>query len=85
MARRSAPKAKPSARKHADKAASPSAGAAVVMPAPNRERVSLSIRKIQNGYLVSQSGTDRHGNYFDHERFTPRRPKIDIKNPKRGS
>lgn len=55
----------------------------VAIPAPARERMSISVRRIANGYVVNQSGVDRKGNYVEHERFTPSRPKIDIKPAKR--
>lgn len=38
---------------------------------------SLSIRKIANGYIISESRTVR-GKYTHTERFSPTKPKIEI-------
>lgn len=38
---------------------------------------SVSIRKIQNGFIVSKT-TDRNGDYTNEEYFSKTRPKIDL-------
>lgn len=38
----------------------------------------ISIRKISNGYLLRESGTDRTGQYFEKETFTKTKPKVTI-------
>jgi hypothetical protein len=41
------------------------------------ERVSMSIRKIANGYVVSHSG-EKNGKQFYRETFTPTKPMVHI-------
>lgn len=45
--------------------------------APVQDRQNLCIRKISNGYVVSQSGY-KGGKYMERETFTPTKPKIKI-------
>jgi hypothetical protein len=45
-------------------------------PSPRTDR-SVCVRRIQNGYVVSESGV-RNGQYFTRETFTPRAPKVVI-------
>ncbi len=56
-------------------------GATEVAP-PASDQVNMSIRKISNGYLVSQSGY-KAGKYVSRETYTPRKPQITI--PGKGS
>lgn len=46
-------------------------------------RKDLSVRKIENGYLVRQSEY-RGGKYVERETFTPTAPKITIANAPKG-
>lgn len=39
------------------------------------DRRDVSIRKINNGYVLTESGT-RAGKYFQRETYTPKQPKI---------
>lgn len=48
------------------------------LSSPSRDQsVSISVRKIDNGYLTSRSEY-RNGNYVSRETFTPSKPKIII-------
>lgn len=51
--------------------------AEVGVPMSRNEHHHMSIRKISNGYLVSQSGYkgDKH---YDHETYHPKRPKVQL-------
>lgn len=52
-------------------------GALVSSPRDGGESHSVSTRKIDNGYIVSQSRTDpRTGEYSYTEQFTDKQPKI---------
>lgn len=58
---------------------SPTKNAAGCFPAmPPRQDVNVSIRKIENGYVLRESGMRKDGQYYEKERFTPRQPKINI-------
>lgn len=46
-------------------------------PVPTSAETSMSVRKINNGYIISESG-DRGGKYFHRETFTPQKPKVTI-------
>lgn len=51
---------------------------------PNSKDKHLSVRKINNGYVVRESYT-RNGQYVERETYTPKEPKITIANaPKAG-
>lgn len=49
----------------------------VAGPMSRSEHHHVSMRKISNGYLVSQSGYkgDKH---YDHETYHPKRPKLQL-------
>lgn len=42
------------------------------------QSVSISVRKIDNGYLTRRSEVSRTGEYIERETFTPSKPKIVI-------
>lgn len=46
-------------------------------PMPDRQSVSVSVRKIKNGYVISKSQDGPKG-YSYTEEFTPTRPKLEI-------
>lgn len=45
---------------------------------PSNERDSISIRPIENGYIVRRSSCDKKGNYTETEMFTPKKPDLSI-------
>lgn len=52
---------------------------------PSNEQQNISIRKIDNGYVVSQSQY-KAGQYVERQTYTPTKPQINIANaPKGGS
>lgn len=50
-------------------------GSMRVVPVPESEYASVSVRKIANGYLISESTSGPKG-YKQTERFSPTKPKI---------
>jgi hypothetical protein len=45
---------------------------------PGADRVSVSVRKIKNGYLTTQLGT-RDGKFFKNEQYSRREPVVEAK------
>lgn len=50
----------------------------VAMPTSRDEHVSMNVRKISNGFVVSHSHEGPHG-YKHTETFHPTKPKIEVK------
>lgn len=50
------------------------------VPMPMSESVSVSVRKIDNGYIVSRSRSDAKG-YSCTETFSPTKPRLDLPAP----
>lgn len=48
-------------------------GVKKALPSATAEK-SVSVRKIENGFIVSQSGTDGRGNWKNVEHFSPTDP-----------
>lgn len=48
-----------------------------VLAAPVSDNISLSIRKIENGYITRESGTKR-GKWYECERYSEQKPTIEI-------
>jgi len=54
-------------------------GIGAALPSPSQEE-TLSIRKIENGYIVNKSWYDKKTNqYRNSEKFTKKKPIVDIK------
>lgn len=51
--------------------------AKVSMPACRDEHVSVSVRKIDNGFIVSRSHSSPRG-YKSSEAYHPKKPQIDV-------
>jgi hypothetical protein len=45
---------------------------------PGADRVSVSVRKIKNGYVTTQLGT-RDGKFFKNEQYSRREPVVEAK------
>lgn len=45
---------------------------------PDHQHASVSVRKIDNGYIISRSHDGPKGEYKHTETFTAKRPKISI-------
>lgn len=88
---RNAPKAERSSSKSADAPAKKSGGkitgrvgSAVPQP-PKDESASYNVRKIHNGYIVSESRYDTKKGYISRDTYVPTRPVITIgPSPKKG-
>ena len=57
-----------------------------VAPARSKdESRNISIRKITNGYTVTESGTNTRGQYFDRTTYSPTKPTLGIMPAKKGA
>ena len=45
---------------------------------PESDRENISIRKIDNGFIVSRDGVDKKGNWKESETFSPTKPVVQI-------
>jgi len=50
-------------------------------PYREKDRMSMSIRQIKNGYVVNKHGY-KGGKHFDEEFYTPKAPNVDMGGPK---
>lgn len=64
--------------KPAKKAKSSKKGDAIPQPSANDESRNISIRKIENGYIVSESGYDQRRGYTSRDTYVPGKPVISI-------
>ena len=46
-------------------------------PFNEKDRETISCRKIENGYLISRSGV-KDGKYFDKEFYSPKAPNFNV-------
>jgi hypothetical protein len=58
-----------------------SGSTAPVSIAPTDQRETVSISKIENGYLIEKSGV-KHGKYYSHREFSPGKPSVVASVPK---
>lgn len=65
--------AKDAKRKSSPKASQPKA---IAMPSSQNE--SISVRKIDNGFIVRHSSSGKDGSYKEREMFTPKKPNLDV-------
>jgi hypothetical protein len=54
------------------------ANAATAVPMPYRERESVSVRKIDNGFIVTHTSCGKDGGYRETECFSPKKPDLRI-------
>lgn len=47
---------------------------------PSNEQENISIKKIDNGYLVSRSSYNQRGQYVERQVYTPSKPQIEVAN-----
>lgn len=48
------------------------------MAVPRDENKQMSIRKIANGYLICESGSDKDGRYYSEETFSATKPTVTV-------
>lgn len=58
--------------------------AEIAVPVGRRESENVSIRQIENGYLLERSGCDAKGNYKSTTTYCAEKPKIMAEPTKKG-
>jgi len=51
---------------------------AAITAVPTRERETVSIRRIENGYLINHCSYGKNGDYKEVERFSAEKPNLKV-------